>query len=52
MEFFDSVGEFPEYREAVEVVMIDVNRKQLVVCARQDHVEEWGSCTFEVNGGP
>ena len=30
VEFLDSVGEFPESRETVEVVMIDVNRKQLI----------------------
>ena len=52
VEFFDSVDELPELFETIEVVMINVDRKELVACALQDLVEDRSGCLLEVDGGP
>lgn len=52
VEFFEPVDEFPELRETVKFMVIDVNCEQLIACVRQDHVEERDGCLLEVNDGP
>jgi hypothetical protein len=52
VEFFDSLDELPKIFESIEVGTIGIDREQPTTRVSQDHVEEWGGCLLEINGGP
>ena len=52
IEFFDPVDKLPQFRDMIDVEMVDVNLERPVASVGEGHAEEWRSDITKVNRSP